>query len=276
MNSKVSIIISCYNDPDVVKAVDSALKQTYPNKEVIIVDDGSNNMVAELIDSLEEDVDLVIRQENSGQSKARNHGISKANGDYILNLDSDDFFEPTFCEKAVRLMEEDPEIKIVCCKVRRFSKIEEVDIYTPAGGDYKNFLTFNAALGSSMFRKADWEACGGYEEELPILGFEDWELYLNILKRGGRAEVINEVLFNYQVGKDSTTTRIRHLKQEKFHHIILKHRDLYKQHFDILVDELFERIQKEEMEKNRIASKPDARVGNKLLAPFRALKRIWS
>ena len=276
MNSKVSIIISCYNDPDILKAVDSALKQTYPNKEVIIVDDGSNNMVAELIDSLEEDVDMMIRQRNSGQSRARNNGIEQAGGEYILNLDSDDFFEPTFCEKAVKLMEDDREIKIVCCKARRFSKIEEVDIYTPAGGDYKNFLTFNAALGSSMFRKADWEACGGYEEELPILGFEDWELYLNILKRGGRAKVIDEVLFNYQVGKDSTTTRIRYLKQEKFRHIILKHKDLYKQHFDILVDELFERIRKEEKEKNRIASKADARVGNKILAPFRALKKIWS
>lgn len=276
MNSKVSIIIACYNDPDVVQAVESALKQTYTNKEVILVDDGSDQGVAELIDGLEKDVDLLIRQENSGQSKARNNGIKKASGEYILNLDSDDFFEPSFCEKAVNLMEKDPKIKIVCCKARRFSKSGEVDIYSPAGGDYKNFLTFNAALGSSMFRKTDWESCGGYETELPILGFEDWELYLNILKKGGKAEVINEVLFNYQVGKNSTTTRIKHLKQEKYRHIVLKHKELYKEHFEILVDELFERIKKEEKEKNRIANKPDARVGNKLLAPFRAIKKIWS
>ncbi|MFV9484360.1 glycosyltransferase [Christiangramia sp. ASW11-125] len=276
MSSKVSIIIACYNDPDVIKAVDSALKQTYPNKEVIVIDDGSNPTVAKLIDSLENDVDLVIRQGNSGQSFARNHGIKKATGDYILNLDSDDFFEPSFCEKALVLMENDPEIKVVCCKARRFSKAGEVDIYSPAGGDFKNFLTFNAALGSSMFRKADWETCGGYEEKLPILGFEDWELYLNILKRGGRAEVINEVLFNYQVGKNSTTTRIRHLKQEKYRQIVFKHKELYKEHFEILVDELFKRIKKEEKEKNRIANKPDSRVGNKLLAPFRIIKKIWS
>jgi glycosyltransferase involved in cell wall biosynthesis len=273
LSSKVSIIIACYNDPDVVKAVDSALKQTYLNKEVIIVDDGSNQKVAELIDRLEKDVDLVIRQENSGQSNARNHGVKRASGEYILNLDSDDYFEPTFCEKAVGLFEIDPDIKIVCCKVRRFSKTGEVDIYSPAGGGFKNFLTFNAALGSSMFRKADWEECGGYEEKLPILGFEDWELYLNILKRGGRAEVIKEVLFNYQVGKNSTTTRIRHLKQEKYRQIVFKHKDLYKEHFEILVDELFKRIKKEEKEKNRIANKPDSRVGNKLLAPFRTIKK---
>ena len=125
-----------------------------------------------------------------------------------------------------------------------------------------------------MFRKADWEVCGGYETELPILGFEDWELYLNILKKGGRAEVIQEVLFNYQVGKNSTTSRIKHLKQEKFRHIVFKHKDLYSQHFDLLVNELFKRIKKEEKEKLRISNKIDSRLGSKLLAPLRSIKRM--
>lgn len=274
MIPKISIIIACYNDPDVVKAIDSALKQAYPHKEIIIVDDGSNQKVATIIEGLEKDVDLVIRQENSGQSMARNHGIREASGDYILNLDSDDFFEPSFCDKAMNLMQGDPEVKIVTCQARRFTKKKEIDIYTPAGGDYRNFLTSNSALGSSMFRKKDWETCGGYETELPILGFEDWELYLNILKGGGRAEVIKEVLFNYQVGKNSTTSRIKHLKQEKFRYIVFKHKDLYSQHFDLLVNDLFQRIKKEEEEKLRISNKIDFRVGSKLLAPLRSIKRM--
>ncbi len=276
MNSKVSIIIACYNDLDVVKAVDSALKQTYSNKEVIIVDDGSDLRVAKLIEGLTNEVDLVIKQENSGQSKARNHGIHRASGDFILNLDADDFFEPSFCEKAVKIMQDDMEVKIVTCQARRFTKKNEIDVYTPAGGDYINFLVSNSALGSSMFRKTDWEACGGYETELPILGFEDWELYLNILKKGGRAEVIKEVLFNYQVGKNSTTTRIKHLKQEKFKQIVFKHKELYKTHFDLLVNDLFDRIRKEEYDKIRISNNLDSRLGSKLLKPLRSIKKLFN
>ena len=274
MTPKISIIIACYNDPDVEKAVESALLQTYENKEIIVVNDGSNKSVSDLIRGLSDQVDLVINQENQGQSFARNNGIKQASGEYILNLDSDDFFEPSFCEKAVKLMEEDPEVKIVTCKAKRFTKKQEIDIYTPAGGDYMNFLVSNSALGSSMFRKVDWEACEGYETNLPILGFEDWELYLNILKKGGRAEVLQEVLFNYQVGKNSTTSRIKHLKQEKFRQIVFKHRDLYSQHFDLLVNDLFKRIKKEEKEKLRISNKLDSRLGSKLLAPLRSIKKM--
>ncbi|MGY5850395.1 glycosyltransferase family 2 protein [Salegentibacter sp. F14] len=274
MNPQVSIVIACYNDPDVVKAVKSAKSQTYLEKEIILVNDGSDKLVADIMENLRKDVDLLISQENLGQSIARNNGIDQATGKYILNLDSDDFFEPEFCKKAVKLMEDDPEIKIVTCKALRFTKKTKIDIYTPRGGDYKNFLIHNSALGSSMFRKEDWKVCEGYETDLPVLGFEDWELYLNILKDGGRAVVIDEVLFNYQVRHNSTTARIKHLKQEKFKQIVFKHRDLYVKHFDLLVNDLFERIKKEEREKIRISNTLDARLGGKLLSPLRFLIKI--
>src|SRR5690606_26217039 len=137
------------------------------------------------------------------------NGIKKARGEYILNLDSDDYFEPEFCEKAIKLFQTDDEIKIVTCKAQRFNKNGQMDVFTPSGGGLENFLFSNSALGSSMFKKSDWENCDGYEEELPILGFEDWELYLNILKSGGYAKVLQEVLFHYQVRENSTTARIK-------------------------------------------------------------------
>lgn len=272
--SKVSIIIACYNDLDIVVAVKSAYNQTYSNKEVIVVDDGSDLKTVEAIESVKDYIDVLIIQKNQGQSIARNNGIKKSNGEYILNLDSDDFFEPTFCEKAVEVMKRDSDVKIVTCQAKRFTRKGIIDIYIPAGGNYKNFLISNSALGSSMFLKADWEVCGGYETILPILGFEDWEFYLNILKGGGRAEVLEEVLFNYQVGKNSTTARIKHLKQEKFKQIIWKHKELYNQHFDVLVDDLFARIQKEEKEKIKIFNKLDYRLGKQLLKPIRKIKKL--
>jgi glycosyltransferase involved in cell wall biosynthesis len=275
VNLKVSIIIACYNDPYVVEAVKSANSQTYQNKEIILVDDGSNGEVAEIIQNLKNDVDHILVQENSGQSIARNNGIKKSTGELILNLDSDDLFEPDFCEKAVEVFTTNRNVKIVTCKARRFNINGIIDVFTPRGGSIDDFLFSNSALGSSMFRKADWKEVGGYEENLPILGFEDWELYLNILKSGGQAYVLNEVLFNYRIRKNSTTVRIKNLKQDKFKCIIQKHRELYLDHFDGLLDELFLRIHSSEKQRQKIMERPDYRLGYSILEPLRKLKSMF-
>lgn len=274
MKDKVSIIIACYNDPDVITAVDSAKAQTYNNKEIIVVDDGSDQAVAGMIEDLRDKVDHVVVQKNAGQSTARNRGIKKGSGKYILNLDSDDFFEPNFCEKAIELMDKDPEVKIVTCRAKRFNKKGSIDIYTPSGGDYTNFLTSNSALGSAMFRREDWIKCGGYEEALPILGYEDWEFYLNILKEGGRAAVLNEILFHYQVRENSTTVKIRGFKHDKFKHIILKHSELYKENFEALVTNLIERLKSEELEKIKNTTRIDFKLGQTILMPLRLIKSL--
>lgn len=275
MNLKVSIIIACYNDPYVVEAVKSANSQTYQNKEIILVDDGSNEEVAEIIQNLKNEVDHILVQENSGQSIARNNGIKKSTGELILNLDSDDFFEPNFCEKAMEVFNNNRTVKIVTCKARRFNINGIIDVFTPRGGTIDDFLFSNSALGSSMFRRTDWNEVGGYEENLPILGFEDWELYLNLLKSGGQAYVLNEELFNYRIRKNSTTARIKDLKQDKFKFIILKHRELYLDHFDRLLEELFLRIQSSEKQQQKIMERTDYRLGNSLLKPLRKFKSMF-
>ena len=96
----ISIIIPCYNDAKYIEqSVNSALNQTYSNKEVIVVDDGSNVETKQILKKLEPKLIKLITQENKGQSTARNVGINAAKGEYILTLDSDDYFEPTFLEK---------------------------------------------------------------------------------------------------------------------------------------------------------------------------------
>lgn len=277
MIPKISIIIACYNDLDVVAAVKSAFSQTYLNKEIILVDDGSDQLTQEAIHSVREYINIVIQQENKGQSIARNNGIKKATGEYILNLDSDDTFEPNYCEEAVKVFLKNKEVKIVTCKARRFAKKSgEIDVFTPVGGDIKNFLFSNAALGSAMFKKTDWEACGGYEEKLPILGFEDWEFYINILKAGGIAKVLPDILFNYQIRENSTTARIKDVKLDKFKYIILKHSELYKGNFEALVTNLIERLKAEEREKIKNIHRIEFKLGKAILKPFRIIKSLIS
>lgn len=271
---KLSIIIACYNDPAVLTAIKFAREQTYPNKEIIVVDDGSEQATQEIIDTVKGEIDILIRRENSGQSIARNEGIKNANGTYILNWDSDDYFEPEFAEKAIQKFKENEAVKIVTCLARRFDKHGTIDIFTPRGGQLKNFLFKNSALGSSMFKKSDWEACGGYEEILPILGMEDWEFYIQLLKNGGTAYVIPEVLFHYQIRENSTTAQIKDVKQEKFRHIVLKHKKEYRENFEDLVNELFRRIEQGKKEKIKIARSWDQKIGKVMLAPVRLFKSL--
>ncbi len=275
MIPKISIIIACYNDPDVVVAVKSAYNQTYHHKEIIVVNDGSSIQTDNAIKSVQKFIDIVITQENQGQSIARNNGIKKANGDYILNWDSDDFFEPSFCEKAIKHFQEDDNIKIVSCYARRFNAKGKIDDFIPKGGDISSFLFSNAALGSAMFLKKDWLECGGYEEKLPILGFEDWEFYIQLLKNGGYAYIIPEVLFNYQVRHGSTTQRIKTFKEEKFKVIINKHNELYKKNFEKLIDILFEKVARERNETLRKENSYNYKLGLFILKPLRFLKSLF-
>jgi glycosyltransferase involved in cell wall biosynthesis len=271
----LSIIIACYNDAAYIEqAVSSALNQTYSNKEVIVVDDGSNIETKEVLKKLEPKITKLITQENQGQSAARNKGISEAKGEYILNLDSDDFFEPSFCEKALSKFQEDEQIAIVTCNVNRFNTIGNIDVFFPDGGFLNNFLFSNSAMGSSMFKRKDWERCGGYEEKLPILGLEDWEFYIQILKFGGYAYVIKETLFNYQVRENSTTDRIREVRLDKFKHIIMKHKQLYSANFEVLVENLFDQIKREQSEKIKNTVRLDFKIGKAILRPLRWIKAV--
>jgi glycosyltransferase involved in cell wall biosynthesis len=276
MNPLVSIVIACYNDPDnIEKAVWSALSQTYTNKEVIVVDDGSNAVTKVVLKKLEPEITLLLTQENQGQSIARNNGIRAAKGDYILNHDSDDFFDPTFCVKAIEKFQEDDTISIVTCQANRFNVAGPIDVFTPIGGGLNNFLFSNSALGSSMFKKKDWETSGGYEEKIAILGFEDWEFYIQILKLGGYAYVIKETLFNYQQREGSTSNRIRHERLDKFKLIIKKNRELYTSNFEMLVEELFNRIEREEFEKIKNTQRMEFKIGKTVLLPFRWIKSLF-
>lgn len=268
----VSIIIPCYNDAQYIEqSVLSALSQTYPNKEVIVVDDGSNEETKAVLKKLEPQTTKLITQENKGQSNARNVGIKEAKGDYILVLDSDDFFEPSFCEKAMAVFSNKKEIKIVTCQANLLFENDSKVIYTPNGGTISNFIISNSALGTSMFKKEDWNLCGGYDESM-LKGFEDWEFFIRLLKSGGTAEVIQEPLYNYRKRGVSTTKKANNLKYELLKYIYLKHQDLYKANFELFISHLLGKIEREEIEKIKNTQRLEFKIGMAIMKPFRWIK----
>lgn len=101
----ISVIIPTYNRALMLgSAIESALKQTYNNLQIIVVDDGSTDNTEEIVKSKYPEVKYVL-QEHGGQAKARNTGLRNADGQYIASLDSDDVWTPQFVEKMVAKLE---------------------------------------------------------------------------------------------------------------------------------------------------------------------------
>jgi glycosyltransferase involved in cell wall biosynthesis len=173
----VSIIIPTYNRASLLIAisVNSVLKQKYQNWELIIVDDGSTDNTKELILKLIEDnPDKNIRyyyQGNKGQGAARNLGIKKSNGNYILCLDSDDYLLPEMIE--IILNNFDEKNYFVSCKNWVYQKDRRI-------------ININAPNPSSIiFKKSTFYKMGFFDESHTIRGVEDrnlmiaWQTYCN-------------------------------------------------------------------------------------------------
>ena len=270
----ISIIIPCYNDAQYIEqSVLSALNQTYSNIEVIVVDDGSNEETKKVLKKLENQITKLITQENKGQSTARNVGIEASKGDYILVLDSDDFFEPSFCEKAIPLFLNNDLVRIVTCQAILWYKDGSKDLFTPRGGNIINFMHYNDALGTSMFKKEDWQSSRGYDESMRN-GFEDWEFFIRLLEMEGIAEVIHEPLYNYRKQNTSTTTIANSKKYELIKYIYLKHEELYKNNFESFVFYMLSRIEREELEKIKNTQRLEFKIGKAILKPFRLVKTL--
>ena len=105
MNGLVSIIIPCYNAERWVAAtIDSALRQTWSQKEIIVVNDGSKDQSLSAVRQYEGRGVRVIDQANAGASAARNTGLRAARGDYVQFLDADDLLAPDKLEQQMRLL----------------------------------------------------------------------------------------------------------------------------------------------------------------------------
>lgn len=104
---QISIIVPVYNaEKYLPKCIDSLLSQTFKDIEIILINDGSTDSSPEICEkySIKDQRIIVVSKENEGLAKARQDGIEKAHADYISFLDSDDYYEPTFCETMFNRM----------------------------------------------------------------------------------------------------------------------------------------------------------------------------
>ena len=119
----VSIIIPVFNSQEyLAETIESALAQTWPNKEIIIVDDGSSDKSLDVAKRFKNPAIKIFEQENKGASAARNKGLAEAKGEYIQFLDADDLLNNTKIEDQLRLLEGKPFAISNCATIHYFDK----------------------------------------------------------------------------------------------------------------------------------------------------------
>ncbi len=228
---KVSIIIPCYNDGRYLKeSIDSARSQTYSNKEIVLVDDGSDDaLTLDIIRGFEKTKDVqVVYGNHGGPAAARNLGIRSSSGDFILPLDSDDKIEPEYVELAADILRSSSNVGMVYCKADYFDAkngLWELEEFSLGQMLFSNVI-FNAAL----FRKSDWVRAGGYHEEL--CGFEDWDFWLSLLDFGLRPVRIDKILFHYRIRQGGSSFSHKDIPHAQlmglYHDILMRHESLYR------------------------------------------------
>lgn len=274
----VSVIIPCFNDHKYIgQAINSVTNQTHKNVEIIIVDDGSDEVTLNFLKAINQENVEILYQKNSGPSAARNTGIKHAKGDFILTLDSDDYFENSFISTALSYLIDNFKIGLVSCWINVFNDTGILEKFKPEGGDLKKLLLGNgASAGSVLFRKQCWLEIGGYDENMRK-GYEDWEFNISVVKAGWEIALIEEYLFNYrQKVKSRNIEANKSHKYELWKYIYIKHKDLWSKHHELLVNNLFFQMEALEQSSHNLRKTMDYKLGKMILRPFRFVKSFFN
>ncbi len=195
----VSIIIPTRNRVTLLReAVASALLQDYPRKEIIVVDDGSNDGTEEFCAGLPVQH---VRLTGKGRSTARNLGVSKASGELLAFLDDDDLWPEGSLAARVRRWKENPECHHVVGRVRRFRGNPDGSLTFLDREDEAHHMV---GLGAEVMLRGAFEAAGGFDESLDR--DEDADLWFRMREEGMKVTMIPEICLHYRRHDGNTTS----------------------------------------------------------------------
>lgn len=227
---KVSIIIRSYNRGYIIgEAIQSALRQTYDDFEIIVVDDGSSDDTADVVERFRSDKIRYIRHDrNRGVSAAGNTGIKAARGEFVAHLDSDDLWSTDLLARLVAILERNDSVAAAFSDVE-VHRATQISSIVGSMRAFPNLIASrNTRSDEFLFSRREMYLClleevpikptallvrrrvldeiGGYDEAWR--SGEDWELYLRISKRYGFGYV-NRKLAVMRVLADSTLAKYR-------------------------------------------------------------------
>ena len=213
MNELISIIVPVYNaEKYIEKCIDSIIGQTYKNIEIILIDDGSTDSSGIICDKyLKKDARIkVLHINNSGVSNARNIGLDKATGEWIVFVDSDDWIESNFCEKLYAGLISNPKVDIVCSGYKRiYSYTEEFincnnkNILYNANQYLLKLLNVQNGYGFCHMKMIRRDCIKDIRFNNKLVVAEDALFNMQILKNVNEVLQIGEGLYNYRFNENS-------------------------------------------------------------------------
>lgn len=206
----ISVVMSVYNGSQYLReAVDSILNQTRTDFEFIIIDDGSTDGTAAILDAYTDPRIRVIRHQNQGLTKSLNLGIREAQGTYIARQDADDRSFPERLATQAEFLDSHPEIALVGSAVKVISsdgaELATFRHPTDSAEIVTTLRTYNCFWhGSIMFRRDCFVELGGYDER--FVTAQDYDMWLRFSERHQLAN-LQESLYAYRFTADSVTVK---------------------------------------------------------------------
>lgn len=279
MSIQVSIVVPCYNQAHFLKdSLQSVLNQTYTKWECIIVNDGSpddTEVISQKWCALDSRFKY-IKKENGGLSSARNAGIAISKGEYILPLDADDILREDYLTLLVPELQQNPSLAIVSCYSNFFIENISNIIHKqkPIGTTYHALLYENNMMATSLYRKKCWEEVGGYDENMKH-GFEDWEFWIAITKKGREYKFVEAFLFYYRKSKQSMLIEtLNNHVESNMEYVFKKHNEIYIAQFGTTMEYLFYLIKRHRASERKIKNSIEYKIAKIIAKPYRILQRL--
>ena len=274
MTPLVSVVMPCHNDGAYLAEAAASLRaSTWPALELIVVDDGSDDAATRAaLAALDFPALTRLRTEHVGPAAARNAAIRAAKGTFILPLDADDRIEPDYIEKAAAVLLARPEVGAVYCHADFIGA--KMGPWTLPEWSPEAELLDSCVFVTALFRRADWEAAGGFSEDFPA-GLEDYDFWLSLMDLGREIVQLPETLFHYRIKQVSRSTRFSDDEaavRAAFDRLWARHRGLFMAHMDTLFPALRARVMNQDAALRRITEDPVTAywASVRLLKPRRA------
>jgi glycosyltransferase involved in cell wall biosynthesis len=188
MNYRFSVIIPLYNkEAEVERTIRSVLAQSYPPLEIVVVDDGSTDRSAQIVEAVGSPLVRLIRQPNAGETAARNRAMTEAQGDYFALIDADDEWRPGFLTEIASMIRDFPDCGLYSTAFDIVDDIGEHPAHTPVvRGVVENFFresmcSYVSIPSSSVIPRAVVEDVGGFPEGMRLGG--DQYMWVKIARR---------------------------------------------------------------------------------------------
>lgn len=235
----ISIIIPCYNTFSTLdETLRSVHSQSYDNWEAIIVNDGSPDNLASIAKEWvkKDERFRYFEKENGGLGSARNYGIKKAKGDFILPLDSDNKVRPLFVEKAINSFKANQNVGVVYGNAMYFG--EKKGVWTMGNFNKYRLMDNNYIDACAVIKASVFDEVGLYDEDLPFQGHEDWEFWLRVITSKHEFLYMDMIAFDYRVDKQSMINSFdKDMMTKNTDYIKRKHFNLYMDAFSELLIE---------------------------------------